>query len=247
VSWTCCPPPAPCPGAPFPPRGARAQVSPLPRYYGALRLPGARPASLPLGGCSAVTLPRACVRLSVQARRRPGARGVGVRPPPGRSLSRRRARASQVPGRPWCAYAVFSDPGGSASPVANGEGAAAPPSGNSEGSPRVWQSRGSIARPEHWLSTLRRDRYQPRRKTRFRLLARLYRVGLATHRAATKGFRDAVLHRFPLSRASLVAMPACQAVKPLGGCTSARWPPEVYSRSVVCPATLGASLAPLGA
>ncbi len=94
------------------------------------------------------------------------------------------------------------------------EGAAAPPSGNSEGSPRVRQSRGSIARPEHWLSTLRGGDYSPPRKTRFRLSARLYRVGLATHRAATKGFRDARLHRFPLSRASLVAMPACQ---PNGG------------------------------
>ena len=35
------------------------------------------------------------------------------------------------------------------------------------------------------------------RKTRFRLLAKLYRVGLVTHRVATKGFSDARASRPP--------------------------------------------------
>jgi len=53
---------------------------------------------------------------------------------------------------------------------------------------RGWYSRGSIARPEHWLSTLRRVAHTTLRKTRFRPLARLYRVGLITPRVPLKGF-----------------------------------------------------------
>jgi hypothetical protein len=41
------------------------------------------------------------------------------------------------------------------------------------------------------------------RKTRFRLLAKLYRVGLATHRVPAKGFCDVQYINFPLSRAFL--------------------------------------------
>src|SRR5260370_42575089 len=48
-----------------------------------------------------------------------------------------------------------------------------------------------MTRPWCWLSTLRSDHYWPPRKTRFRWLARPCRVGLATHRVATKGFKDA--------------------------------------------------------
>src|SRR5205814_10432560 len=40
-------------------------------------------------------------------------------------------------------------------PMAIGKGVVVPASAQNEDSPRVWQSRGSIARPEHWLSTLR--------------------------------------------------------------------------------------------
>src|SRR5262245_3331833 len=40
-----------------------------------------------------------------------------------------------------------------------------------------------------WLSTLRSAAHTAPRKTRFRLLARLYRVGLVAHKASTKGFR----------------------------------------------------------
>ena len=51
--------------------------------------------------------------------------------------------------------------------------------------------RGSIAGPRHSLSTLRSDHRWPPRKTRFRLLAKLSRMGLVTHRIPTKGFRAA--------------------------------------------------------
>lgn len=90
-----------CPGAvarpqfrdeapPSLPRVLAARVPRLPRYYGALRFPGVRPAAL---RClrATVTPPCACVR-SAQARRRLGARGVRVRPPPGLLLSRERRR-----------------------------------------------------------------------------------------------------------------------------------------------------------
>jgi hypothetical protein len=49
--------------------------------------------------------------------------------------------------------------------------------------------RGSIARLRRSLSSLRSDHRWPPRQTRFRLLAKLYRVGLVTHRIPTKGFR----------------------------------------------------------
>ena len=65
---------------------------------------------------------------------------------------------------------------------------AAPVYAKDEGCPRVSQSRGSVARPQHSLSTLRPVHHWPRRKTRFRLPARLYRVGLVTHRVPMKGF-----------------------------------------------------------
>src|SRR5260370_7734632 len=64
-----------------------------------------------------------------------------------------------------------------------------PRSTDDKGSHEALFFRGSIAEPRHSLSTLRSDHRCPPRKTRFRLLAKLYRVGLVTHRIPTKGFR----------------------------------------------------------
>ena len=72
----------PCPGAPFAPRGPFGSVPPLPRYYGALRLPVA-PALASLALRSAVP-----------------------------SIQRRRRRASQVPRRPSPRMPRLFDPGG---------------------------------------------------------------------------------------------------------------------------------------
>jgi len=66
-----------------------------------------------------------------------------------------------------------------------------PRSTDDKGSHEALFFRGSIAGPRHSLSTLRSDHRWPPRKTRFRLLAKLYRVGLVTHRIPTKGFRVA--------------------------------------------------------
>jgi len=46
----------------------------------------------------------------------------------------------------------------------------------------------------------------PGRKTRFRLLARLYRVGLVTHRVPTKGFQGVIVTSFPPLPSFLGAM-----------------------------------------
>ena len=81
---------------------------------------------------------------------------------------------------------------------------ARPPLMTTTKAPTRGNFRGSIARPWHSLSTLRSAGSLPRRrKTRFRLLARLYRTGLVTRRVPTKGFRVAFLHLFLLSQACL--------------------------------------------
>src|SRR6516165_855802 len=73
----------------------------------------------------------------------------------------------------------------------------APRAENREGYPRRSRFRGSIAGPWRSLSTLRGVGLPTAaRKTRFRLLARLCRVGLATHRVTTKGFNNG-LASFP--------------------------------------------------
>jgi hypothetical protein len=51
--------------------------------------------------------------------------------------------------------------------------------------------RGSMTRLWHSLSTLRSLGHPTPRKTRFRLLAKLYRTGLVTRRVPVKGFRHA--------------------------------------------------------
>src|SRR5271166_4058776 len=53
--------------------------------------------------------------------------------------------------------------------------------------------RGSIARPRHWLSTLRSGSRLPPRKTRFRLLARLYRAGFVHPQGSNERFLSSSL------------------------------------------------------
>ena len=106
-----------CPGrgarrrtrVPAPPSLHGVPAQRFPRFRGTMRHSDSLTAvsANSLGGVAGRYPPRACLRLSHSARRRPGARGFTVRQPPDRALSRRSRRASQVPGRPWCAYAVF--------------------------------------------------------------------------------------------------------------------------------------------
>jgi hypothetical protein len=72
--------------------------------------------------------------------------------------------------------------------------------------PHSEQFRGSITRPIHSLSTLRRSGHPDLRKTRFWLLARLCQAGLVTRRVPQKGFRSDLVwssHAILLSQACL--------------------------------------------
>ena len=77
----------------------------------------------------------ACLRFSRLARRRPRGLELWVRPPLP-LLSRWSRRISQVPGEPSCAYALFSDPGGTGVPGLIQYADTAPASSNNEGFPR---------------------------------------------------------------------------------------------------------------
>src|SRR6516165_6741639 len=77
--------------------------------------------------------------------------------------------------------ALLSDPGRIAVPKPIRGSDTAPVSSKAE-APTTSYFRGSIAQPWHSLSTLRPDGRPIGRKTRFRLLARLYRAGLITHK-----------------------------------------------------------------
>lgn len=122
---------------------------------------------------------------------RPGLCCAGV-PPALLSWSQR-----ALPGS-WAtrsASALLSDPGRAVLPSLFGT-PVLPPLTQRRRPQRSYFFRGSITRLLRSLSTLRpRGRPHQRRKTRFRLPATLYRVGLVTHRAATRGFLRS--HIFP--------------------------------------------------
>src|SRR6185312_12838089 len=101
-------------------------------------------------------------------------------------------RASQVPGEPNVPMPCSATPAGPAHQAAT-VCRRGPRTAKAEDSTAGNLSRGSVARRQHWLSTLRSAGYPAPRKTRFRLLARLYRVGLLTHRVPTKGFEGAIV------------------------------------------------------
>ncbi len=136
-----------------------------------------------------------------QVRRRLGAWSFRVWQPPANFYRGGADRVSQVPGRPPCACALFLDPGRT-SPPGHPGGSARPPHLPTTRAPTISLFRGSIAEPRHSLFTLRRGCCHPRRKTRFRVLAKLSRTGLVTRWASTKGFRSASVPLFLLSRAS---------------------------------------------
>ena len=170
--------------------GSWRSSSPTPSAdYEALRRPAAPLASLlvSLGD----TIARVCLRLSASARRRPAARCFRGGQHLALECRAGNGRASQVPGGSSCAYAVFSDPGGTERARPLRRVGAAPASAYDEGSrDSVISGLNSTA----WAlavyaspSPLRCRR----RKTRFRLLAKLCRAGLATCKIPMKGFRRA--------------------------------------------------------
>ena len=128
-----------------------AAVPLLPRYYEVLRPPIAHFAALRF---LRLAIPRRAPVFAPgkpDASLRPGVLGLVT---PNQILSTRRRQELPSSWGTRCAYALFSDPGGTGPPghtvVRRG-----PRELEDEGSPRVIASRGSIARPWHWLSTLR--------------------------------------------------------------------------------------------
>src|SRR5262245_34267985 len=92
---------------------------------------------------------------SPRPERRPGGLGpLGAAAPGPLVIEEERQGLSSSRGTLVCLCRVLG-PRRERVPLAVGKDVVAPASGNNKGSPRVRQSRGSIARPEHWLSTLR--------------------------------------------------------------------------------------------
>jgi hypothetical protein len=163
-------------------------VPPLRRYYGVLR----RPASLsPRFVAFAWRYP--ALRLSFRSRRSSAPNrgpGVGNPVPTTGKLRRETFRTSQVPGEPFCPYALFSDPGRTASTRPVMVPRHGPRYVHNEGS----HDKESFGAQWHGLGThcLRFVRWVAHtgRQTRFRLRAKLCRAGLVTRRVLTKGFRS---------------------------------------------------------
>ncbi len=96
---------------------------------------------------------------------------------------------------------------------------ARPPHGTTTRAPHERRFRGSIAQRSIWLSTLRSGSYPPPRKTRFRLLAQLYRTGLVTRRVPAKGFTFMAILLFRASRRYVPFFHVIQQVNAFGtGC-----------------------------
>jgi hypothetical protein len=165
-----------------------------------LRLPANRPTALPFGSFGRTT-PCVCVRSSTQARRQPGARSFTVWQPPRQLVRDGVAGSPRFLGNPYVPTPCSSTPAGPATPCRDGVVDAAPVLSKTK-APAGY----TLGAQSHGLGTgclrFAAGIAPGPRKTRFRLLARLYPVGLETHRVATKGFRWLIL----LSQASPGAM-----------------------------------------
>src|SRR5687768_8277871 len=91
-------------------------------------------------------------------------------------------------GNPNVAAPTSKDPGGTAPPGQYRRAGAAPTCAHGRGSREETDFGAEWAGSAHTLSTLRPYSRLPGRKTRFRLLARLFRVGSRAHWVPPKGF-----------------------------------------------------------
>ena len=184
-----CPTTAPQQGAPFRPRGARAGVSQVQPYYGALR----RPASLSPRSV-AFTWRYHTLRLSFRSRRsRTPNRGPGVQHPVPPAGLLRMETIQDLPGswRTLLSLRPVLRPRQDRTHQATTVHRHGPRYVHNEGS----HDNPSFGAQSHGLGdslfTLRPVRCRTRRKTRFRLLAKLSRTGLVTRRVPPKGFKGA--------------------------------------------------------
>ena len=168
------------------PRIPSGTVLLVPGYYEVLRRP------VPFS-------PRfVCLRVAIPARAPVFVSPCGPTPAGGLELSGLAAprqsfrtgdpRASQVPGEPRCAYALFLDPGRTAA-SGHTTSAAWPPLVARRRLPRSDEFRGSIAGPGHALSTLRRLGYPKAAQDSLLGAWPASQAGLVTRRVPTKGFR----------------------------------------------------------
>jgi hypothetical protein len=131
----CFPPTVPQPGASFSPPGPCGVVPRLQRYYEALRFPA--PVS-PRFVVLRLAIPRCASVVCSPPIQNAQSVGQGLRVPvPSPDWHRGECRASQVPGEPWCASAVFVDPGGTGSTRPIAVFRRGPRCVQSEGSPLV--------------------------------------------------------------------------------------------------------------
>jgi hypothetical protein len=111
-------------------------------------------------------------------------------------------------GTPRWPRRLLKTPAGPPSQASTGE-QARPPHARTAGAPTRRPNFGAgWAGSGHTLSTLRQGSRLPGRKTRFRLLARLYRVGSMAHWVPPKGFE-----LFPTSRLLSQASPGASALR----------------------------------
>jgi len=179
----------------------------LRRYYGELRLPTALPSRLVLAAWYAV----------VPGRSLPAGYGHPVLRAwvafyPGAHPALCCCEATGSPrflGKPPCAYALPSTPEGPGAPRHLGAQVLPPPPCKTT-APTTCFFRGSVTQPPHSLSTLRHAHCWPRRKTRFRLVASLYRAGVAPAGSPIEGFSLCVLY---ISILLLLALPGARKGK----------------------------------
>jgi hypothetical protein len=181
-----CPPPGPPVGSALPCTGSFEASSPASTVLWRCATPCAPLAAL---RCLRLAIPCGVPGVSLPAVQDTKPRAWGSFSGPHLpDIGRREAsRASQVPGQPNVPLPCSSTPAGPNTP-GHCDVSAWPSLCPQRRLPRYSSFRGSIARLQDSLFTLRQVRFHTRRKTRFRPPARRYRTGLVTRRVVTKGF-----------------------------------------------------------
>ena len=150
-------------------------------------------------------------------------------------------RASQVPGEPSCAHALLSDPGGAVRVRPLDPNDAAFRLSDGVG-PLAFPFRGSITRPMHSLSTLRRAGLPAATQDSLPAAGQLCRAGLCTRWVPLRGFRRTSRHLLLLIQASPGATengsPAKEGRIPTGVCERAHEPNKASNLSSSTSASL---------
>ena len=109
-------------------------------------------------------------------------------------------RASHVPGEPWCAYALLSDPGGTGCVRPLRRSGMAPVQTTTR-APTNNDFRGSITRLRHWLSTLRSGDYSPTTQDSLPGAGQALPGGIGYPQGSAERFQSQSGHLIPLSQA----------------------------------------------